>query len=60
MIEKLAPSLATPIIDVGAGASTLVDGLLNAGYTNLTVLDVSESAFNIAMQNTDGICAFDP
>lgn len=32
------------IIDVGAGASTLVDHLLDDGYTNLTCLDIAESA----------------
>ena len=32
------------IIDVGGGASTLVDDLLDAGYTDLTVLDVSATA----------------
>lgn len=32
------------IIDVGAGASVLVDDLLDAGYQNLTVLDLAESA----------------
>jgi 2-polyprenyl-3-methyl-5-hydroxy-6-metoxy-1,4-benzoquinol methylase len=32
------------IIDVGGGASVLVDGLLDAGYQNLTVLDLAESA----------------
>lgn len=32
------------IIDVGGGASTLVDGLLDAGYRHLTVLDLAESA----------------
>lgn len=35
-----------PIIDVGAGASLLVDELLTAGYRDLTVLDVSASALN--------------
>jgi SAM-dependent methyltransferase len=30
------------VIDVGGGASTLIDCLLNAGYTRLAVLDVSE------------------
>ncbi len=29
------------IIDVGGGASTLVDDLLHEGYTDLTVLDIS-------------------
>ncbi|OGU21568.1 MAG: methyltransferase [Hydrogenophilales bacterium RIFOXYD1_FULL_62_11] len=32
------------VIDVGGGASTLVDGLLDAGYRHLTVLDLAESA----------------
>ncbi len=32
------------VVDVGAGASTLVDGLLDAGVTDLTVLDVSAAA----------------
>jgi SAM-dependent methyltransferase len=32
------------IIDVGGGASVLVDGLLDAGYRHLTVLDLAESA----------------
>lgn len=33
------------LIDVGAGASTLTDRLLDSGYKDLTVLDVSASAF---------------
>src|SRR5512139_3306133 len=32
------------IIDVGGGASVLVDDLLDAGYRNLTVLDLAGSA----------------
>jgi SAM-dependent methyltransferase len=32
-----------PIIDVGGGASCLVDELLSAGYRDLTVLDVSDT-----------------
>ena len=32
------------IIDVGAGASTLVDDLLDLGYSNVTILDLSEAA----------------
>ena len=34
------------IIDVGGGASVLVDGLLDAGYRNLTVLDLAETALS--------------
>lgn len=36
------------IIDVGAGASVLVDNLLDAGYRDLTVLDISAAALERA------------
>ena len=36
------------VIDVGGGASTLVDDLLSRGYRHLTVLDVSSAALGIA------------
>jgi trans-aconitate methyltransferase len=36
------------IIDIGGGASRLVDHLLEEGYRNLTVLDVSEHALAAA------------
>lgn len=39
---------ADPIIDVGGGASRLVDHLLEAGYTDLTVLDIAETALERA------------
>jgi ubiquinone/menaquinone biosynthesis C-methylase UbiE len=36
------------IIDLGGGASTLVDDLLGAGYTDLTALDISSAAIQAA------------
>ena len=36
------------IIDVGGGASTLVDDLLGHGYQHLTVLDLSDAALAVA------------
>ena len=36
------------IIDVGGGASTLVDDLLAEGYNDLSVLDLSASALSVA------------
>ena len=36
------------IIDVGGGASTFVDDLLDRGYGNVTVLDLSETALEKA------------
>ena len=38
------------IIDVGGGASTLVDGLIEAGYRDITVLDWSRTALELAQQ----------
>ena len=38
------------IIDVGGGASTLVDGLLQAGYSDITILDLSRTALDLAQQ----------
>jgi len=38
------------IIDIGAGASTLVDDLLAAGFQQISVLDVSETALQLARQ----------
>ena len=43
-IHKTALPLDAPILDVGGGASTLVDDLLADGRTNITVLDISEEA----------------
>jgi len=42
----LAPDAA--IIDVGGGASTLVDDLLERGHSDITVLDVSARAIDAA------------
>ena len=38
------------IIDVGGGASSLVDDLVAEGYTDLTVLDLSSAALAVAKQ----------
>lgn len=40
---KLADSAA--IVDVGGGASTLVDDLLERGFTDVTVIDLAAAAF---------------
>ena len=39
-----------PIIDVGGGASTLVDDLIENAFQNITVLDVSGTALQVARQ----------
>ena len=48
LIKRAADDRAASIIDVGAGASTLVDDLIVAGYRNLTVLDISQAAIEMA------------
>lgn len=48
LIRRVAPDLDAPIIDVGGGASTLVDALLDAGHRDLTVLDLSGAALTVA------------
>jgi len=50
LIEKAASERAVSIIDVGGGESTLVDDLIVAGYQNITVLDVSQTAINVTKQ----------
>jgi len=39
---------AAAILDAGGGASTLVDGLLDRGYTGVTVLDIAAAALEAA------------
>lgn len=48
LIQTTGVSLDAPIIDVGGGASTLVDDLLSHGFSNLTVLDLSVAALHAA------------
>ncbi|BDU22249.1 class I SAM-dependent methyltransferase [Dyella sp. GSA-30] len=48
LIERVAPNRDTAIFDVGGGASTLVDDLLARGYRDLSVLDLSAEALNMA------------
>ena len=47
-IEELAGGRDAAIIDIGGGASTLVDDLLARGYTQLSVLDVAQGALEKA------------
>ncbi len=47
LIERAAAGRSAAIIDVGAGASTLVDDLLERGFQSVTVLDVSEIAIEV-------------
>jgi len=44
LIQRAVRDRTAAILDVGGGASTLVDGLLAAGYQRVTVLDLSAAA----------------
>ena len=50
LIAAVGASPADALIDIGGGASTLVDGLLADGCTDVTVLDISTAALAIAQQ----------
>lgn len=48
-IEEVAPPSSDPrVLDVGGGASTLVDHLLERGYRRVTVLDLAAAALEAA------------
>lgn len=48
IIGEVVPDHSSPIIDVGGGASVLASQLDAAGYTKLTVLDLSRAALAAA------------
>lgn len=50
LIEATGVPRDAPLIDVGGGASVLVDRLCDAGYTRLAVLDVSAKALAYARE----------
>lgn len=53
LIKATGVNTSARIIDIGGGASTLVDYLLDAGYKNLSVLDISQSAIEQAKSRID-------
>ena len=53
LIQRVATDLSSPIIDVGGGESTLVDDLLSEGYEDLSVLDISETAIEVARKRLE-------
>ncbi len=44
LIERFAPRLDARIVDIGGGASRLVDALREKGFAAVTVLDISAAA----------------
>lgn len=56
-IHKFHIDKSARIIDVGGGDSKLVDCLLEEGFTNLTVLDISEEAIQKAKQRLGALAS---
>lgn len=50
LIQGTGAGTDAHVIDIGGGASTLVDDLLAAGYSRLTVLDLSAAAIAAAQR----------
>jgi len=50
LLAQLAIQPEDPVIDVGGGASTLVDHLLDLGFSQVTVLDIAASALAAAQE----------
>ena len=48
LIDLARPTPASAIVDIGGGASRLVDSLVARGFNRVTVLDISEAALEAA------------
>jgi len=57
LIEKFARATSAAVVDIGGGASRLVDALRERGYSHLTVLDLSEAALQRAKARLGGDAA---
>ena len=57
VIDGLHLAADTPVIDVGAGRSTLVDDLLARGFTDISVLDISGEALEQAKARVESLAA---
>ncbi|MEX0628136.1 MAG: class I SAM-dependent methyltransferase [Cucumibacter sp.] len=57
LIDEAGAVADSPIIDIGGGASRLVDALLDRGYSDLTVLDLSAEALEVARRRLGPVAA---
>jgi len=57
LIEKFARATSAAIVDIGGGASRLVDALRERGYSHLTVLDLSAASLQSAKDRLGGDAA---
>jgi ubiquinone/menaquinone biosynthesis C-methylase UbiE len=54
LIDLARPTLESAIVDIGGGASRLVDSLVARGFGRVTVLDISEAALEAAKSRLGG------
>ncbi len=54
LIKANSASTADAVIDIGGGASRLVDAVLEAGYSDVTVLDLSKVALEASKRRLSG------
>ncbi len=50
LVDFLGITADAGVIDVGGGASVLIDALLRRGFADLTVLDISEAALQASQE----------
>ncbi len=50
LIAQIGINKAAPVVDVGGGASRLIDALIEQGYADTTVLDISKRAVALAQE----------
>lgn len=50
LIERVSANRSAAIIDIGGGESTLADDLILRGYTDISVLDISQKAIDVTMR----------
>lgn len=55
LFDRCGIAAAASVIDVGGGASSLVDNLIERGYRDLSVLDLSSEALEEARRRTAGL-----
>lgn len=54
LMDEIGVTPAASVIDIGGGASRLVDGLIERGYHDVTVLDLSDAALAAARARLGG------
>ncbi|HEV8592340.1 MAG TPA: class I SAM-dependent methyltransferase [Pyrinomonadaceae bacterium] len=57
LIESAKLNKDAAIIDIGCGASTLIDDLLDRGYTNLSCLEISGGALETTKKRLGKLAA---